>query len=359
MLRGSAPRKMAPLAGEVALVRSLWCHLGAESIVSVNLPVGPPPVQPRIRQIILLVGAFFLLISPVAAVDASEAQLSSRIQPHGLDVGSVGSDVGTPKPRRARVRAPEDPENLYRRGLRQLRRGYYDEAIISFEKVKNHFPFNQYSVLSELRVADALFEKDSYIESIDAYRQFTRLHPRHSEIDYAIYRMARAEFKVASKVPQRDQSSTERGLKKLRGFERRFPDSEYVEEVLRIRTEARTRLAKRMLQVGNYYWKTREWKAAERRYGLVWLEYADTSVIFKARYRQALCLVELGRSEEAREVLEELSVREGSGRWGERARSFLDDNLTEPAVSPDQLPATDASAEEGPLPDQAKLSAGS
>ena|GEM_PF-508848 len=223
-----------------------------------------------------------------------------------------------------RIKEPEDPETLYNRGLRQLRRGYYDEAIISFEKVKNHFPFNQYSVLCELRVADALFEKDSYIEAIDAYRQFTRLHPRHSEIDYATYRMARAEFKVSSSVPQRDQTSTERGLKKLRGFEKRFPDSEYIEEVVRIRGKARTRLAKRVLQVGNFYWKSREWKAAERRYGMVWDSYSDTTVIYKARYRQGLCLLELDRRDEAVAVLTDLAALSDAGRWGERAQRVLD-----------------------------------
>jgi len=225
---------------------------------------------------------------------------------------------------KSRVRQPEDPETLYNRGLRQLRRGYYDEAIISFEKVKNHFPFNQYSVLSELRVADALFEKASHLEAIDAYRQFTRLHPRHPEIDYATYRMARAEFKVSSTVPQRDQTSTERGLKKLQGFESRFPDSEYIEEVVRIRGKARTRLAKRDLQVGNFYWKSREWKAAERRYGTVWRDYSDTDVIYKARYRQGLCLYRMERDEEAAAILAELAAQEVSGRWGDRAQRELD-----------------------------------
>lgn len=291
-----------------------------------------------LRTRVLLLACAFVVGFPCASAVAADGDFLP---------GSVGPKDPTKRPS---VREPEDPETLYNRGLRQLRRGYYDEAIISFEKVKNHFPFNQYSVLCELRVADALFEKDSYLESIDAYRQFTRLHPRHSEIDYAIYRMARAEFKVASSVPQRDQTSTERGLKKLRGFEKRFPESEYIEEVVRIRSKARVRLAKRVLQVGNFYWKTREWKAAERRYGMVWDDYSDTSVIYKARYRQGLCLHELDRGAEARAVLSDLAGRAESGRWGERAQRFLD---RRGVPVPEAVPAVTSPSEDAPAAEDA------
>ena len=313
-------------------------------------------------QALLLACAFSLAFSLPTSAGADDGLL-------------LGSGSAERPMKRTAVREPEDPESLYNRGLRQLRRGYYDEAIISFEKVKNHFPFNQYSVLCELRVADALFEKDSYLESIDAYRQFTRLHPRHSEIDYAIYRMARAEFKVASSVPQRDQTSTERGLKKLRGFEKRFPESEYIDEVVRIRAKARVRLAKRVLQVGNFYWKSRQWKAAERRYGMVWEDYADTPVIYKARYRQGLCLHELNRDAEARVVLSDLAARSEAGRWAERAQRVLDRHdgpVTDPAPAaenankesteskPTELEVEEPESESPPPdPAQEKLSTGS
>ncbi len=290
--------------------------------------------QPSLKYAAVLLAALSVLL---VAPGGSYAQGDDLLPAAGKDKDS------TKKQRR--VGRAEDPETLYNRGLRQLRRGYYDEAILSFEKVKNHFPFNQYSVLSELRVADAFFEKASYLEAIDAYRQFTRLHPRHSQIDYATYRMARAEFKVASTVPQRDQTSTDRGLKKLRGFEKRFPDSEYLEEVIRIRRKARTRLARRMLQIGNFYWKGRKWKAAERRYGLVWKDYSDTALIYKARYRQGLCLHKLGQGEAAIAVLTELSQSPESGRWGERAERFLAKNGATAQESKPAAQAPESAAE--------------
>lgn len=228
---------------------------------------------------------------------------------------------------------PEDPEELYEQGLRQMKRGYYDEAIISFEKVRNQFPFNKYSVLSELRVADCLFEKASYLEAVDSYRQFARLHPRHPEVDYSVYRTARAEFKLAPTVAQRDQQHTRLGLKHVSDFESRFPESEYLDEVKRLRFKANRRLGRAATQVGNFYWKTRKWEAAERRYRLSLEEFPASPTAGKAMYRRALCLVQLERVEEARSVLTALVLRDPESRWGKRAERALQGLVEPPEVS--------------------------
>lgn len=237
---------------------------------------------------------------------------------------------------------PEDPEELYEQGLRQMKRGYYDEAIISFEKVRNQFPFNKYSVLSELRVADCLFEKASYLEAVDSYRQFARLHPRHPEVDYAIYRTARAEFKLAPSVPQRDQQHTRLGLKHVREFEERFPESEYLDEVDRLRFKANRRLARAATQVGNFYWKQREWVAAERRYRLSIEQFPEAPTRGKSSYRRALCLLKLERTAEARGVLASLVEAAPESRWGKRAATALERLDEELAAEPAATPPGDA-----------------
>lgn len=254
--------------------------------------------------------------------------------------------VGLPAPAQAIIE-PEDPEQLYEQGLRQMKRGYYDEAILSFEKVRNHFPFNKYSVLSELRVADCLFEKAAFLEAVDAYRQFARLHPRHPEIDYAVYRTARAELKLAPTVPQRDQAHTRLGLRHIGDFESRFPESEYLDEVDRLRFKANRRLARAATQIGNFYWKQRKWAAAERRYRQSAEAYPTAPTAGKARYRQALSLWKLERFDEARTVLGGLAAADPEGRWGKRAIAFLDGNpASADAVTPPDDEA--GSADEAP-----------
>lgn len=223
------------------------------------------------------------------------------------------------------MRRQETPEAAYNKGVAQMKRGYYDEAVISFQKVRNHFPFNQYTVLAELREADCLYEKASYVEAVDAYLRFQRLHPRHPEIDYVVYRTARAEMKLAPLVPQRDQAPTTRGLRRVARFEERFPDSEYLAAVQQLRRRGTTRLGRAALQIGNFYWKQGEWGAAERRYRLAAEEYPESAIAAKARYRQARCLLKLGRGDDARTVFEAVVTLDGEGRWGRAASRALTD----------------------------------
>lgn len=241
------------------------------------------------------------------------------------------------QPAARRGSQPETPEGLYATGLRQMKLGSWDEAILSFERVRNHFPFNQYSVLSELRVADSLYEKGSYLEAADAYRGFARLHPRHAEMDYVVYRTARCEFKLSPNVAQRDQTHSRRGLKRLRGFEDRFPKSEYLPEVMKLRAKAGQRLSRAAVAVGNFYWKLKEWSAAERRYRLAIEEFPDSSFTPKARFRRGVCLWELGdiSSGEAEKaqlrqdgltLIRAVAGAEGESRLGKKAQRFVDEH---------------------------------
>ena len=247
--------------------------------------------------------------------------------------------VGLPIRPAGAVAEPEDPEQLYEQGLRQMKRGYYDEAILSFEKVRNHFPFNQYSVLAELRVADCLFERQAYLEAVDAYLRFQKLHPRHPEVDYVVYRTARAEFKLAPVVPQRDQSHSSRGLRRLRNFESRFPESQYAGAVEKLRGKALNRLARASIQVGNFYYKQKEWGAAERRYRLASVDYPGAPIVAKALFRQAMCLVRLGDEGGGRRVLGDLAVSDPQSQWGKAALRWIEGNQpveAEPAPPADK-----------------------
>lgn len=251
---------------------------------------------------------------------------------------------------------PEDPEELYNRGLRQMKRGYYDEAIINFERVRNHFPFNQYSVLSELRVADCMYEKSSYLEAVDAYRQFARLHPRHADIDYVVYRTARSEFKLAPTIAQRDQTHARRGLRRLEDFEEKFPKSKYTAEVLRLREKTEMRLSRAGMQIGAFYFSGKHWKASERRYRLAIQEYPNSPLVARAQFRRGLCMVRLATevedASEATALRDEAAVVFGTvltnyadSRFADRARRELERlGEAEPA---EPAPAPEAPAKAG------------
>lgn len=239
--------------------------------------------------------------------------------------------VATVPPEEVHARARDDtPEALYEKGERQMRRGYYDEAIATFDKVRNHFPLNPYSVKAELRVADCLFEKGEYVAAIDAYRNFQRLHPSHPDLDYVVFRIASAHFKGSHIIAQRDQSSTDLCLRTLEGYESRFPESRYLAEVQRMRAVARKRLAKRIEDIGDYYyWRGRlrrgrdratAMHAAARRYEQLVQTYPDLPLAERGWYRLGMARLHLGDVRGAEEAFSHLS----DGSDGRRRSRYID-----------------------------------
>jgi len=246
----------------------------------------------------------------------------------------------------------ETPEKLYEAGVRQMKRGYYDEAIINFDKVRNHFPLNQYSVLAELRVADCLYEKADFISAVDAYQQFVRLHPRHEELDYAHMRIGRSYFKQANRIPAKDQTYTELTLHSLAEFEQRFPDSDYLAEVTDIRTKCLNRMARAEAQVGDYYFwrgvqqrkpdeRGVEFAAASRRYRGVIEDFGACNVTRRALYRYGMSLHHLGRSPEAVPYLEQVIEQYPGTIQSRRATRWLP-RVSVTAAAPPPPPAGEA-----------------
>ncbi len=239
----------------------------------------------------------------------------------------------------------ETPEKLYDQGLRQMKRGYYDEAITSFDKVRNHFPLNQFSVLAELRVADCLYEKADFISAVDAYQQFVRLHPRHEELDYAKMRIGRSYFKQANRIPAKDQTYTEMTLSSLDDFEDRFADSDYLSEVQDMRSKCRARLSRAEAQVGDFYYWRKSYNAAKRRYEDLLLDYPDSPVVARARLRLGVSLVQLEEVDQGEAVLRQVLELHPDTLQQRRAERWIK------RVETDRAKASEEAAATGSQPD--------
>jgi len=242
----------------------------------------------------------------------------------------------------------ETPEKLYEQGIKQMKRGYYDEAITNFDKVRNHFPLNSYSVMAELRVADCLYEKSDFISAVDGYQQFVRLHPQHEELDYAHMRIGRSYFKQTNRIPANDQTYTLLTLKALVEYESRFPESDYLAEVVQMRSRCRTRLARTEIQVGDfYYWQGVQrrkedrqrsaFHAASTRYSGVLVDYPDTPLFRRSLYRYGMSQYRLGNPTEAIPRLEEVVERfpgTVQARKAERSLSKVREAAAAPPAPP-------------------------
>lgn len=190
----------------------------------------------------------------------------------------------------------------------------YPEAIKFFEHVKNKFPYSKYASLADLRIADAHFAREKWLEAADAYRMFVRFHPRHEKAGFATFRVAHAYYNAMSKdvfffppTREMDQTSTRDAISAFDEYLARFPKGEHVEEARELRTKARTRLAEHDVYAAEFYAKRNKWQGAAWRYLRVADEYKETDLAAEALLKAAEIHAErLDQQDEAKALYQRL-----------------------------------------------------
>ena len=217
----------------------------------------------------------------------------------------------------------DEAQKLYDRAEKSFKKGYYDDAINTWDKLKNTYPFNHLAVEAELRIADADFKKREFADASDAYRTFAKLHPKHEQVDYATYRVGLSLFMEAPKSVDRDQSSTEKAMEEFRAFVTQFPDSKYADDASKKIGECRDRLAAKELYVGAYYVKHKQWRAALGRLESVVTKYPDTGSVEEATWLLGETQYHVGAKDEAKDTLEGYVQRYPNGDHDRDARELL------------------------------------
>lgn len=152
----------------------------------------------------------------------------------------------------------------YDRGMRALEDEDWIEAAKYFAFVKARFPYSKYAVLADLRMADAAFGAEAYLEAIDGYRQFMKFHPTHEMVEngYAAFRIGEAYYRMLPEdwflVPpsyEKDQSATIDAMRELTAFLKRYPKSPFVPRAEKMQRECARALAAHEWYVANFYWK--------------------------------------------------------------------------------------------------------
>jgi outer membrane protein assembly factor BamD len=151
----------------------------------------------------------------------------------------------------------------YEKGMDSIKNKEWGAAAKYFSFIKSRFPYSKYAVLSELRLADAEFGAEDYLEAIDSYKLFIKFHPTHEMVvnGYASFKIGQAYYKqlpddfwLLPPSYEKDQSPVEDADSELRRFVEKYPDSQYRKEAEKILTDVGHRLAAHEWYVAQFYW---------------------------------------------------------------------------------------------------------
>ncbi len=159
-------------------------------------------------------------------------------------------------------------------GMEEFKKENYKDAIKSFEKLRDWYPFSKFAILAELKIADSHYHIKEYEEAIFAYEEFENLHPGNEVIPYVIYQIGLCYFKQMDTV-DRDQTSTRKALDTFKRLNKQFPENEYALKAGEHINACLKNLAGHAFYVGHFYYKSKHYKAALYRFRELINNYPD------------------------------------------------------------------------------------
>jgi outer membrane protein assembly factor BamD len=173
-----------------------------------------------------------------------------------------------------KTKEDKPPDIMAEEGINQLKKKKYDDAIETFEKVRDRYPYSEQAMLAQIKVADAYFYNKKYDEALQAYKEFEKLHPTNKAVPYCVYRQALCYYRQRSTI-DRDQTFTLKALAEFKRLKQKFPECEYIPKAEKYMAHCRQDLGEHEYYVAEFYFKNKRYQAALDRFQVVAQEYPE------------------------------------------------------------------------------------
>jgi outer membrane protein assembly factor BamD len=176
--------------------------------------------------------------------------------------------------------ARSTPDGLYQQGVEYYRDGKYKNAMDLFQRLQAEYPLSTYALAAELGIADAYFSAEDYVEAELAYTEFVNLHPTNENLPYAMYQVGMSHYKQNLSV-DRDQTEAFKALKAFERLSARFPGSRFAIQADKMIRDCKKELGEKEFYIGEFYFKTKKYEAALRRFEKITQDYANVGLDYK------------------------------------------------------------------------------
>jgi outer membrane protein assembly factor BamD len=200
---------------------------------------------------------------------------------------------------------------LYKEGEQFFQDGKYEDAIAQWKKVKESYQSQDLTTKAEFNIADAYFLNKDYIEAAAGYEDFRKLHPKHPQVDFALYRQGMSYFNQIHSIDT-DQTPVKNAQITFDSYLKLYPTGAQLAEVKEKHRECRDMQLQYELYVGRFYLKTDAYKSAIARFEESLKMFADSARRDEVLYYLGKAYMEDGQKEKMREVFGRL-VREFPG----------------------------------------------
>lgn len=207
-------------------------------------------------------------------------------------------------------------------GERLYEKKLYDDAIASWEKVRDSYESLDLVIKAELKIAQAHFEAGDYMEAAVAYESFLKNHPDYENEADILFKLGLSYYRqILSK--DRDQTATRNARTTLTNFLKRFPEHEKAARARQIVEKCDQRLAAHEIYVGRFYLRTGEYEAAVKRLEPVPERFSGVPGLDKAWYYLGRAYLRSGERDKASEAFDTLFEKYPDSPYVEKGREIV------------------------------------
>jgi outer membrane protein assembly factor BamD len=213
-----------------------------------------------------------------------------------------------------------------RRILPFYTRRNYSRAIEIFQSIIDNYPYSDYAVKAELKIADAYFDDGKYDEALSYYRDFADLHPQHAMVPYTVYRSGMCHYERLESV-DRDQTATTNALGFFDRLLVQHPHSSYAHQAEPLWRDLQLRLAEHDERIADFYQDREEYEAAADRYRQLLDAHPGLGIDARVLFKLGESYEALERLDEADRIYRTLVTHYETSPWAYRARQRLASDL--------------------------------
>jgi outer membrane protein assembly factor BamD len=185
-----------------------------------------------------------------------------------------------------------------------------------FSFVKSKFPYSQFTAAAELRIGDCQFARSRYIEAIDTFQNFVRLHPTHERVPYAIFKTGMSYYQqipsdwfLLPPSEEKEQTAVRDAERVLKDYVERFPADANFAEGKKTLIEVRHKLMAHERYVAEFYHKIGRDRAYVGRLQVIRRNFPDVGLSDELLFEIATVYTRLGQMDDARDAVKELEQK--------------------------------------------------
>jgi outer membrane protein assembly factor BamD len=219
---------------------------------------------------------------------------------------------------------------FYEAANKELKGGNYDQARKIFRQLKTAYPFSRYATLAEIGIADSFFQSGKYLQAVDLYRIFAKLHPTHQQHPYAQYQIAQCYFKQRPwewfLIPpnhEKDSTVTRQAISTYNEFITQYPHHKLATQAKKELRICIQQLAKHEIYVAQFYASRGKHQAVVWRMAHLLKTYPLADFNAEARLRMAKAYIQLKKPAKAKDALKALLEKDPKSKEATEAKKTL------------------------------------